>query len=161
VSSQYSLFWFLHFTGIITWLGPTTAAWALVRRAVRSGDDRLLLWVRRAAQPLYRLEEIGLALLLLGGLGLLHASGLNPLTDHWLGIKLMLFAVVVLPMEIVHFRNLAKVNRALRAAGDTMTDDLRQKIGVEDRYIARVFWLSAAAIAAIILLAIFKPQLGA
>ncbi len=161
MSTLYSTAWLIHFAGILTWLGPTTAAWVLVRGAVRSGDDRILLWVRHAARSLYRLEHIGLTLLLIGGVGLLYAKDWLPMSEPWFHIKLTVFVLVVVPMELVHFRNLAKVNRALRAAGDAMTDDLRQKIGAEDRFIARVFWLSTAAIAAIILLAVFKPAFGA
>ena len=90
-----------HLAALILWLGPGIGAWWMLRRALFRFDDPSMVshFLYRAFLRLMWLEHIALAALL--GSGATLALLTHAHESDWLRYKLLLVALVVLPLEII------------------------------------------------------------
>src|SRR6059058_4342504 len=90
------LFQALHLLGLLVWIGPSLGGYYLLLAARRSGDPKLLDWVRRRWQTILNVEHLGLALVLGSGLARAAALGWLAHLPAWLALKLLVISLVVL-----------------------------------------------------------------
>lgn len=91
----------IHLGALILWLGPGIGAWWMLRRALFRFDDPGMVshFLYRAFLRLMWLEHAALAVLLASGL--LLAGFTHAYASEWFRYKVLLVALIVLPLEIV------------------------------------------------------------
>lgn len=91
----------LHLGALVLWLGPALGAWWMLRCAIRRFDDPGLVshFLYRVFLRFVWLEHLALLVLLASGLAL--AGVTQALSTSWLQYKLLLVAIIVIPLEIV------------------------------------------------------------
>ncbi|MDA8065034.1 MAG: hypothetical protein M0031_05955 [Thermaerobacter sp.] len=181
---SYHSFFLLHILGLLVWLGPSTGGYYVYWSARRAGPTSLVIWTMKRAHVLYDVEHVGLALLLIGGAGML-ATGRWVVSwppqpgDGWLVLKLILVAAVILPFEaldiyVVNFLLGPTLQGAEGQPASTEEESGRHRsfffpavpglppalaraVRAHDRLVAWAYALFFPAVLVIMYLAIWKP----
>jgi uncharacterized membrane protein len=95
------LFQALHLFGLLLWIGPSLGGYFMLRSAQRTGDAKLIGWVRARWQTILIVEHLGLLLTLAAGLARAWSLGWLPDPPVWLTLKLLLIGVAVIPLELL------------------------------------------------------------
>lgn len=151
-----------HLAALVLWLGPALGAWWMLRRALFRFDDPGLVshFLYRAFLRFLWLEHAALVALLVSGallVGLTHAD-----QSEWLRYKLLLVALIVLPLEIVdiwfsHVR-LPAILRRRHPSQPYAAAELRTLRIYHNRFTPTTVLLLPVTIVVIMWLAIGKPS---
>lgn len=98
---EYSLLKLIHLGSLILWLGPAFGSW-LVLKAIDSGHSYTNTTAAKVSRAFFltiTLEHIAFVLLLVSGAVMALKYGLFETT--WLQQKILIIAVIVIPLEII------------------------------------------------------------
>jgi len=86
----------LHFLGLGLLVSASVAGILLNRQYKKAEDLRTKALLLRAAKPIGLLSPVGMAIMLITGIGNMHALGVGVLDLGWLSAKLVIFAIAVI-----------------------------------------------------------------
>ena len=86
----------LHFLGLGLLVSASVAGILLNRQYKKAEDLRTKALLLRAAKPIGLLSPVGMVIMLITGIGNMHALGVGILTLGWLSAKLVIFAIAVI-----------------------------------------------------------------
>jgi len=85
----------LHFLGLGLLVAAGSAGILLNRQYRKAADLNTKALILRAAKPIGLLSPVGMLIMLITGIGNMHALGVGILTLGWLSAKLVFFAIAV------------------------------------------------------------------
>jgi hypothetical protein len=94
-SSMREVTLLLHFLGLGLLVTTTVAGWILHRQYKKAQDLKTKAVILKAARPFGLLSPFAMLLMLVTGIGNMHALGVGMLDLGWLSAKLVVFAVAV------------------------------------------------------------------
>jgi hypothetical protein len=86
----------LHFIGLGLLLTTLLAGFFLHRHYLKTTDIQARAVILRAGKPIGLLSPVGMVLMLITGIGNMHAIGVGLLTLGWLSAKIVFFAFAVI-----------------------------------------------------------------
>lgn len=151
----------VHLGALILWLGPGIGAWWMLRRALFRFDEPGMVshFLYRAFLRLMWLEHVALAVLL--GSGALLAALTHAYDSDWFRYKLLLVALIVLPLEVIdvwfsHVR-LPAILRGRHPSQPYAAAEIHTLRVYHNRFTPAAVLLLPATIVVIMWLAIGKP----
>jgi len=144
----------LHFLGLGLLVTASAAGILLNRQYKKAEDLRTKALVLRAAKPIGLLSPVGMLVMLITGIGNMHALGVGMLTLGWLSAKLVIFAIAVVAgvmMGIISRKRGALV--ASMAAGQA-GPDANQKLASYDSQVMFGYVLLPLLLLAILYLSV-------
>jgi hypothetical protein len=140
-------------------LAAGAASHVLLASARRTADEARELRDWRRARPLLVLEHAGFLLVLISGFALMRALGWPVSHGRWLGLKLGLTALLLVPLEgmhawIVH----VWIARGLRETeAPPFSRTLERAVGMDEMLRAIALPLLAVALPLLVWLSVWKP----
>ena len=146
---------FIHLAGLVLWLGPSTGAYMLIIFARAGEQSSIELWLLEEYLKLIYLELFGFVLLIISGTTMRLSS--PPLAHaYWLRLKLFIVFLFFVPVEAAQLLIYQLVVKKAFVTGNSIPEAVR----LFDNFSIAIIAPLAAAIAAVFLLAIFKPERG-
>jgi hypothetical protein len=143
----------------VTWLVASAVGHVRLRAGRRAADESRELREWRRLRPLLTVEHASFLLVLISGFALMRALGWPASHGRWLGVKLGLTALLLLPLEGMH----AWVVHVWIARGLRETETppfsrtLERAIGMEEMLRAIALPLLALAVPLLVWLSVAKP----
>lgn len=159
LANAASWFLFLHFAGIILWLGPTLGGYYMYlqarSQALRCEHVDLPLWTLKQFMRLTRIEHIGLVMLITGGFGRMGLGGWRLSETPWLQYKLLIFFLVIMVLELADLYMTEWMLRRALSSDDAWR--ISRAIKAYDCFLSIGVVVLLFSLPPIFVLAIFKP----
>ena len=150
----------VHFLGYGMLFTAGVAGWILGQQYNKAADYKEKSVILRASRPVGLLGPIGILIMLITGIGNMHARSLGVFTENWLTLKILFFAIASINGVFFGIRAAKRGKMVGQLAEGTAPSGTEGKVKSMDTQF-RIFYIAQIVLMLLILtLSIVKPGRG-
>lgn len=134
--------------------------WIVGQQYNKAKDYKEKSVILRSARPLGLLGPIGITIMLITGIGNMHLRALGLFTEHWLSVKILLFAIAATNGIFFGIRAAKRGKMVGQLAAGTAPADIEAKVKSMDAQFRIFYIVQITLLLLILILSIVKPGRG-